>query len=222
MIPSDYLSDSGLFLHHTAQYLTAGKTETGQHEPVPLRAMGIKTSEYLGEREPRMRKADAVLGGGGGNNGAGGVEGINEMGQGPANFMGRAGADRGWRRPMGEIDQRAEKEGYGGGNHLAQTYSQGRDVLHYRFYRKVLFNALPAFNDFVPITREFYDESMSGKENRDIMGELAPHLPEEWRTAIWDEEHLVCEYISDGNTVPIGGLIWSSTPSMLRLYPRPL
>lgn len=30
--------------------------QSGPHEPVPMRALGIKTSDYLGERELRLRK----------------------------------------------------------------------------------------------------------------------------------------------------------------------
>lgn len=85
------------------------------------------------------------------------------------------------------------------------------DALHFRSFQTALFDALPALNDGVPITREFFDASISGKENTKIMADLAPELSEEARVAITEEkDRLYLQYIShDVGTgiVPINGLL---------------
>lgn len=81
------------------------------------------------------------------------------------------------------------------------------DSLHFLCYQLVLLKSIPEFNDGQPITREYYDVNMSGKQNRNIMAEIGAHLPEQAQTAIWEEkERLYCSYIDQG-VEPMRGLL---------------
>lgn len=60
------------------------------------------------------------------------------------------------------------------------------DTLHFDAYREALQRA--DLCDGVPITREFYDREMSGKQNRVIMAELGRHLPTQAQNAVWLEK----------------------------------
>lgn len=60
------------------------------------------------------------------------------------------------------------------------------DTLHFQAYREALLKA--DLCDGVPISRNFYDQEMSGKQNRVIMAELASHLPIQAQNAVWLEK----------------------------------
>ncbi len=80
------------------------------------------------------------------------------------------------------------------------------DSLHFRSYQTVLLKSIPEINDGQPITREYYNANMSGKQNRKIMAELGAHLPEQAQNAIWKEkERLYCDYVDQG-IEPLRGL----------------
>lgn len=80
------------------------------------------------------------------------------------------------------------------------------DDLHFRAYRTVLQRSVPSLNGGAPITRAFYDERMSGKQNRAIMAELAPTLSPPDRNAIWEEKEREYFAYVDAGIHPICGL----------------
>lgn len=80
------------------------------------------------------------------------------------------------------------------------------DALHHQAYAETILEYQPTFNDGKPISRQFYNESMSGLSNLSIVWEHWPYLSrEEGRALYRAKERRYGELIAGGLT-PLRGL----------------
>lgn len=66
---------------------------------------------------------------------------------------------------------------------------------------------VPDFNHGYPITRQFYDEKMSGLQNPVLVASLFPQLSLEEQTNLWQTKEVLYEQIIETGIDPISGLI---------------
>eukprot|EP00903_Cladosiphon_okamuranus_P011003 g10392.t1 len=80
------------------------------------------------------------------------------------------------------------------------------DTLHFEAYRETFLKVTPSFNGGEPITREYYDDWMSGNSNPAIVEKLFPEMPADDQTALWKSKEDVYRLISTKMT-PLPGLL---------------
>ncbi|CAN8065591.1 unnamed protein product [Agarophyton chilense] len=80
------------------------------------------------------------------------------------------------------------------------------DSIHFVCYRDTLLDLVPNFNDGKPITREFYDSDMSGRQNPELVAQILPHLPLEEQTRVWQTKESRYEDVISKGVSPIAGL----------------
>lgn len=81
------------------------------------------------------------------------------------------------------------------------------DHIHYEAYRDTLLEVVPSFNDGVPITRQYYDKEMSGRQNPELVASILPHLSLQERTFLWKTKESRYEDVICRGVKPIPGLL---------------
>ena len=81
------------------------------------------------------------------------------------------------------------------------------DHIHYETYRDTLLELVPKFNNGTPITRKFYNEKMSGRQNPDILNAILPDLSYEQHEKIWTAKEERYEDVISRGVEPIPGLL---------------
>lgn len=81
------------------------------------------------------------------------------------------------------------------------------DHIHFETYRDTLLEMVPEFNGGVPITREYYDTYMSGRQNPELVATILPDMPLEEKTKLWTTKEARYEDIIMRGVPPIPGLI---------------
>lgn len=81
------------------------------------------------------------------------------------------------------------------------------DDIHYEAFQDAILRLEPSFNEGKPISREFYDENMSGRLNPVIVATLFPHLSQDEQTSLWQAKEAQYEDKIRLGVPPIDGLV---------------
>ncbi|KAI0562681.1 HAD-like hydrolase family protein [Gracilaria domingensis] len=80
------------------------------------------------------------------------------------------------------------------------------DSIHFECYRDTLLELVPSFNNGQPITREYYDSDMSGRQNPELVAQILPQLSLEEQTHIWKTKESRYEDVISQGVSAITGL----------------
>lgn len=80
------------------------------------------------------------------------------------------------------------------------------DHIHFETYRETLLELVPEFNNGEPISREFYDTYMSGRQNPELVASIFPDMPLEEQTKLWTTKEGRYEDIITRGVPPVNGL----------------
>lgn len=81
------------------------------------------------------------------------------------------------------------------------------DHIHFETYRDTLLELAPTFNSGNAITRKFYDEEMSGRQNPELVASILPEFNFEKRRNIWERKEERYEAVITRGVKPIAGLV---------------
>lgn len=80
------------------------------------------------------------------------------------------------------------------------------DHIHFEAYRDTILEFEPTFNGGQPITREYYDAEMSGRQNPELVRCIFPDMPLERQTTLWMTKEKRYEDVIASGVPPIAGL----------------